>query len=446
MNFNIDVFEKFIDEENTQENLTTWRKCFENSEIDFSNVGLKISFLNSLGIKYSELIRARETVDVFCRNRKELYYPAYFYNYALYVYQTECKRSSNYEYAFIKTIWVNLGNEYANQYRLLEALSCYQKAIDIDPAFDMALFNRAICKQKLSNARFYCDMFQYYNELACDLFAVDKKSLESGIEEFRNLKAKYEDIGLKMFLANPIAAKKQFTLTTSSRDTYLNWVLYNELFLNPINSLNYFNEAKSDIIIDTNLPIEILELIKEVFDYYIYLRKKLFLLRNKNDLQSKRDCVELYKSIYSIFDKIAFIIAKAFHLKIDEDKINYSSIWSDEFGLLNIKNVYLYDLYWLQQEYRPRNRLKNNDVEINNLLAPQYREFVKLRNQLEHRVEPITDYDFSFLFNKSKSLMKVIRIALLNLNWLLYDEQNPSLYLSTGERNTDLIFLPEINW
>lgn len=36
--------------------------------------------------------------------------------------------------------------------------------------------------------------------------------------------------------------------------------------------------------------------------------------------------------------------------------------------------------------------------------------------------------------------MKVIRIAILNLNWLLYDEQNPALYDSNGKRNKNMFF------
>ncbi len=446
MIFDKDIFDKFAVESVDESSLDAWRTKFENSELEFSNLGYKISFLNSLGLKYSELIASQNLIDIFCRSDKKSYYPAYFFNLALFVYETECECCPEFEFGMIESILVNLGNEYANQYRILEALDCYQQAIDINPSSAMALFNRAICMHKMANASFYCDMLKYYNELVANLSAIDSDDLENGAETYQYLVEQYQKLGRALAECNPDLNAQLFSLTRCTRDNYSNWLLYNALYLNPINSLNIFNEARKDIIIDAYLPADSSRMLNEVFDYYKYLRKKLFLLRDKGSVTSMRECVEIFKSAYSIFDKIAYILAKAFKLNIKESAINYTTIWEAKYGLLEYKNVYLYDLYWLQQEYRPNRNLKANEVDINPLLAPRFREFVRLRNELEHRVEPISKYEFHYLYGKAKALLQVIRKALLNLNWVLHDEQNPALYNEKGERNKALYFMPEIEW
>lgn len=454
MDFNEVAFKQFIEGETTEEKLEKWKNQYENNELTFSNVGYKISFLNSLGLKYSELLQIKvasldedeqaQAVNIFCRNKKELYYPAYFYKCALHVYREECPLSYEYEYDFIKQILVNLGNEYANQYRLLEALSCYQQAIDMDPSFDMALLNRAMVKQKMSMMQYYCDMDCFFNELTADLFAVDKEQLHSGQDYFEYISERYQELEKEFFTQNPDFNSKEFHLMDQIGDDYTKWVLFNELFLNPLNSIDYFEEACCDSLIGCMIPNNILALLKELFDYYCFLRNKLFSISNRDDEYAKRECIEIFKSAYSVFDKIAYVIVKVFNLNIEEERISFTSIWTEE--LFSIKNVYLYDLYWLQQEYRPRKKLKGNDIDINILLASPFQEFVELRNRLEHRVESVNNFKATYLYEKTLAIMKVTRIALLNLNWLIFEEQNPSLKNADGTRNKDLFVLPEIEW
>lgn len=60
----------------------------------------------------------------------------------------------------------------------------------------------------------------------------------------------------------------------------------------------------------------------------------------------------------------------------------------------------LYELYWLQQEYCPRKKSGTSDINVNRLLAPEYREYVDLRNRIEHKVEKFCNMEFEKIYKK----------------------------------------------
>lgn len=110
--------------------------------------------------------------------------------------------------------------------------------------------------------------------------------------------------------------------------------------------------------------------------------------------------------------------------------------------LSDIKNVYLYSLYWIKSDFMP-DRDKLND-SINRFMSPEYQDFANLRNRLEHRVERISQFDFQEIYKKTLGILKVMRNAIVNLNWFLYDESYSALYDDSGKRNFDLCFLPKV--
>lgn len=437
--------QKFISESVSQESLKKWSDAFENGNLDFYDTGYKVCFLNSLALKYSELVAEGDAINVLCRTNKNAYCPVYYYLYALHVYENDLAKSFYFEDNVIKGIYVNLGNEYMRQFRLFEALECYNKAICIDPNFGLAYFNRALCKEKFSNARFYFNVYACFNEISNDL-KQDMGFTEDEELAHNEYVLKYKNIGEKLIIKNPSLLQCKFGLYKSPHYCFSHWALINGLFLNPINSFGYYRQAKIDKILDLGLPLEQKEQLAEIFEYYIFLREKLFVIRDGDNDKQIRESLEIFKGLYSIFDKIAFVIAKAFKLNMNEDVVNFRNIWKNSLGLLEIKNVYLYELYWLQQEYCPRKKSGTSDINVNRLLAPEYREYVDLRNRIEHKVEKFCNMEFEKIYKKTLSLMKVIRIAILNLNWLLYDEQTPALYDSNGKRNKNMVFLPEILW
>lgn len=88
-------------------------------------------------------------------------------------------------------------------------------------------------------------------------------------------------------------------------------------------------------------------------------------------------------------------------------------------------------------------RDKLND-SINRFMSPEYQDFANLRNRLEHRVERISQFDFQEIYKKTLGILKVMRNAIVNLNWFLYDESYSALYDDSGKRNFDLCFLPKV--
>ncbi len=88
-------------------------------------------------------------------------------------------------------------------------------------------------------------------------------------------------------------------------------------------------------------------------------------------------------------------------------------------------------------------RDKLND-SINRFMFPEYQDFANLRNRLENRVESISRFDFQEIYKKTLVILKVMRNAILNLNWFLYDESYSVLYEDSGKRNFNLCFLSEV--
>lgn len=448
MILNKELFDKFIEESEDSKKLDIWCNRFENGELEFDNIGYKISFLNSLGKNYSDRLSETGKIEIIFKQNYIHYRATYYYEYALYVYENECDKNYYFEDRLIKRIYVNLGVEYSKQYRILEALSCYKKSLDIDPNFSMALFNRAIVLNKIHHIKYYCDINKYYLCVMRDMFLVDNNKLECPIEAYEFVLNKYLNFGSELILREQDITKA-FKICRGKVDNYENFCLHNDLFLNPLNSIDIFVEAKRDVTILENLPKEIIPLYEEVVDYYKYLRKKIYKFRrNKKNNDILRDCIEVFKGVYSIFDKIAYIISKVCKLDLKEKEINFHRIWNAKIcgsvdkKLSDIKNVYLYSLYWIKSDFMP-DRDKLND-SINRFMSPEYQDFANLRNRLEHRVERISQFDFQEIYKKTLGILKVMRNAIVNLNWFLYDESYSALYDDSGKRNFDLCFLPEV--
>lgn len=448
MIFNREAFYKFIEESKDLEKLDIWCNRFENGELLFDNIGCKISFLNSLGKNYSDRLAETGEIEIIFKENYIHYRATYYYEYALYVYEKECDKNYSLENSLIKRIYVNLGVEYNRQYRVLEALDCYKKALDIDPEFSMALFNRAIVMNKINHIKYYCNIDKYYSCVMRDLFLVDNDELECPIEEYESALNKYLRIGTELIKCGRDVTKT-FKISRSKVDSYENFCLHNDLFLNPLNSIDFFIEAKKDVIVEENLPKEIISLYLEIVEYYKYFRKKIYKFRRngKNNV-ILRDCMEVFKGVYSIFDKIAYIISKACKLNLKERDIDINKIWNGKiYGtvdkkLLDIKNVYLYSLYWIKGDFKP-NKNELND-SINKFMSPQYQDFANLRNRLEHRVESLSQFNFQEIYEKTLGMLKVMRNAILNLNWFLHDESYSVLYDDSNNRNFNLCLLPEV--
>jgi hypothetical protein len=147
---------------------------------------------------------------------------------------------------------------------------------------------------------------------------------------------------------------------------------------------------------------------------------------------------------YSLFDKIAFFINEYLKLNIPETKVNIKTLWYEnqnrKSGLrkefTKYKNWPMRGLFWLTKdliEHRP---------EFCDVIEPDAKDLVKIRNYLEHKYITITIYPMDaadeldkrsidkmytisredFIL-KTFRLMKLVRAAMIYLSLGIHREE-----------------------
>lgn len=231
-------------------------------------------------------------------------------------------------------------------------------------------------------------------------------------------------------------------------DSYNEWCLRNRLYLNPLNDMEFVMEAERDIFIETglNLDNKKMSLLKRLFDDYVYYRGKIYSNKSaKTDIEI-RELSCTFKEVFSIFDKIAYFLFLFFDLDFKEKDVTYLRVFDlgtklkNGIYLLDIHNTNLYALFWIKREYR----ISNDSLNMHQYLSKETQHLSTVRTKLEHKTSLLENKEIEVLFDKTISLLKIIRRALLYLNALVYEESNPALY-SNGIRNINLIYFPLVN-
>ncbi|MFL2122850.1 LA2681 family HEPN domain-containing protein [Marinilactibacillus psychrotolerans] len=177
------------------------------------------------------------------------------------------------------------------------------------------------------------------------------------------------------------------------------------------------------------------------------LRKELYEnLTNENEDYYK--LANIFCLLFSFFDKISFFLYKHFELvppNKNEKRVNMNSIWkcSDKKGnkLLDYKNPFLFNLYWMRKEYRDE-----NDLELRSYLLPDAQELSDYRNFLEHKAYSFLEnsdlyyIDPELLESRTERLMQLVRNMILSTIGLL-DVESKLVNEKTGERDMNLVFL-----
>ena len=116
---------------------------------------------------------------------------------------------------------------------------------------------------------------------------------------------------------------------------------------------------------------------------------------------------------------------------------------SENNTLLQYRNQYLYDIYWLRKEYR---EYGSDTLKINELLSPDAQGYADIRNTLEHKefsfelIDGLMYVNPKHLYSKTLKLAKVVRNMLLSLIRMIIAE-NKLTDPQTHKRNFDLIYL-----
>ena len=350
-------------------------------------------------------------------------------------------------------ILTNLGNFLNTVGRSISALQVYDVALRLMPRFNVARGNRAFTSGLY--ARMFYDSGQskvflqyahadiatavseggYVEPEAKEGFEPYAEQLESLLE---NIKGRYSIPNLyELDLGE-----------TDEEQSYRRWCLTKRLFLNPMNDLGAYPIAAHDVIhtppivtsIDTGPKYQgAFNQLKQTFvsaRFLLYegltesgphFSDRDVSLFNTLDYPSYSLAVEkvklAFRSFYSLFDQIAFLLNDYFGLAVPARSISFRRIWyrgqdpnqgiRDE--LLKRYNRPLQALFWLSKD------LYESRDDFREALSPAAARLNKIRNHLEHRYLKVHDM---WLGEPESDSLKAVR----------YDDLSESIQRDDFER------------
>lgn len=323
-------------------------------------------------------------------------------------------------------IFTNLANAYDTVGRFVEAREYYSKAIRLDENFWMARGNRGRA------AMYYADkLYDFGHRNIFAMFACKDICLAvQSIKDYPNL----GDASLLPFFENAqrqIAEKfdvkeieelycpEEFSWGNSKEEIkYRKWVAKNKAFLNPLNDFETRSIIAQDVLslpsFATNIdePPVLLGFFNQIKQEYASARFLLYEGINSEESHFSDKGVGLvntldypqygiatekikiaFRTLYSIFDKIAFFLNYYLKLGVDEQKISFRNIWFN-FGKKpkNIKDVFnksknlaFRGLFWMSKDFF--------EEDFKEFLEPDAIEINVIRNHLEHKYLKVKMYE-----------------------------------------------------
>lgn len=367
-----------------------------------------------------------------------------------------------YVLAFKSGLYTNYGNALDNCGRKVASIEQYKKALSIDPHFGMAHGNLGKAYQHYGQLEYDTlrrDYFHYfaYHHLQMGVIDCNPNTYETAKKNFELLISKYCDEYIEAVLKPDLQIPKK-EYEDSDELYYRIWCLRNGLFLNtlndlPITELYFANDdiQLPDMIVDIGAKPVFHGIFGQLKQEYIYARFMYFesLCVQSQPYYADREtyiiaCPDFsqysiklekmktaFKTLYGLFDKIAYFLANYFDLGIKEKDINFRIIWQSSAG--HGKNVYqfkntlnprsnfpLASLYWISNDFY----FDNNNSTSN----PELKRIKDIRDSLEHKYVKICDFvsdetsDGLALYVSERemaqstlTLLKILREAIINL-------------------------------
>ncbi|MEW8692660.1 MAG: LA2681 family HEPN domain-containing protein [Candidatus Thiodiazotropha endolucinida] len=367
--------------------------------------------------------------------------------------------------------------------RCTEAVECWNRALDIIPSFGMALGNRGY--GLMSYARL---LYDHGHAVVMMKFAHDDLRLATSSEVFFE-SPNYDDVKEAMVReADEIAAHIDLEKVANSLDldnhslgrskkerAYRAWCLEQRLFLTPLNDLGVYPIAASDtlalpnLVVDVEEPPTLIGFFNQLKQEYVAGRYLYYegvresgshfadrdvLLYDTLDYPAYSLAVEriktAYRTVYSLFDKLAFFINAYWRLDMKERSISFRSVWYTKLikgrpGSLKdcfcgYENWPLRGLFWLSKD------LLENDVKLADTMEPDAEALSTIRNHLEHKYLKVHDWPWiaesysdsiydslrdSLAYSvargdleaKALRLLKLVRAGLIYLSLAVYREE-----------------------
>ena len=363
-------------------------------------------------------------------------------------------------------VCVNLGNIFSHVGRFVEAIEYWKTALLYVPNFGMA--NGNLGKSLLHYANLHYDEGQQYLMGKFAYQYLKQGSRQKGtypeakdifLEHAKNIEKYYGKKRLKV-----TEDLDGFSNGRSNEErVYRSWCLVNTLFVNPLNDVTSRNIANIDTLFLTSLRANSLEppfaftLFNQIKQEYVSARYLFFdgLHTDKTHFSDRgntqMDTLDYsvygfntekmkiaYRMLYSLFDKIAFLLNHYFQLNKNQGEISFRTIWYKDRKKKQIfeqftqtSNWPLNALFWLSKD------LLEDKTELAASILPDAKEIVKVRNFIEHKsfkivmeggTEMVDDgktYSIGFddFHAKTMTLFKISRAALIYLSLAVHQEE-----------------------
>jgi len=353
----------------------------------------------------------------------------------------------------------NLGNRLCVAGRIIEALDCWRRALEVDPNFGMSLCNRARAFASYAGALDDPDertLFLWMahreasaalSEIAVYTAARDEpnrvatKGLKEWVESVVDVKG--------VAAADPLANKE--TSPTPEESVYRQWCLSNCLYLNPLNDLGPYSVASTDSIglgphvVRVDAPHRFDSLFDQMIQEYVSARWLLYegsttngphfsdkdvFLRATEPRPSLSLATEkikaAYRSSYSIFDKVSFFINAYMELGPSESEVSFRTVWrTSEKGPIrkefDVKGNWGFcALYWLAKDLFEQ---ANDEVA-----EPQARSLMDIVDRIGHKYlrvtlaesPPVPPDDLALIVPRRQFEAKTLHVMKLARSALMY--------------------------
>ncbi|MBX3404558.1 MAG: hypothetical protein KF699_14195 [Phycisphaeraceae bacterium] len=311
-------------------------------------------------------------------------------------------------------IHTNLGNCLNTAGRFIEALSCWRRALVIEPRFGMARGNLAMGLWYYARSAYDPGHAAVLARESWRLLDPELlTALEPGAaEHFASARANIESALAAEVLSRDLDLN-DFPLGDSVAErNYRGWCLENGLFLNPLNDLGPHPIAARDIVTAPSIVMKIGEgprfhgFFNQLKQEYCSARWLVFDALHANGSHfSDRDvliyntldypCYSLadeklrlgFRALYSLFDKIAFLLNAYLELGIPERGVSFRSIWyqnqqrkkGTRVEFTSRPNWPLRGMFWLAKD------LYEDTPEFRAVMDPDAERLNHVRNHLEHK-------------------------------------------------------------
>ena len=322
-------------------------------------------------------------------------------------------------------VLTNLGNRLSSLGRFSEAVECFDRALEIESRFGMALGNRGItlCQMlgtmpHLPHAQGCCATTAFHQTARSSLKAACKLPVTPGaLQYFQHYTGRLDAVSHKP--KDPFDPAQGNLGLGKAEQAYRRWALENRLFLNPLNDLGAIPAAAADTL---HLPPVTVDIgTSPYFEGFFNQLKQEFVsaryllyegVTDRHPHFSDRG-VTLYdtldypvyglagekvklalRSVYSLFDKLAFFLNYYLELGIPSWQVSFRGFWyqspkKPDKGLKpdieSRENWPLRGLFWVAKD------LYDAAPEFRDAIEPEAREIDITRNHAEHKYLRVHD-------------------------------------------------------